>query len=98
MRNTLRLPPAEGVAAGSFATIRLTGPRCYHDTTVQTNFPFSKVKSIRIVVNNTTAQEYTGEALNVFNKFDGLQGTDDNFFTVYFDQQGLNENHLCSAQ
>ncbi|TVZ37682.1 hypothetical protein P886_2025 [Alteromonadaceae bacterium 2753L.S.0a.02] len=91
MRNTLRLPPAEGVSAGTTATVRLTGPRCYHDVTVQTNFPFAQINAIRIVANNRTVQEYTGEALNAFNKFDDLQATDDTFFTVYFDQSGLKQ-------
>lgn len=91
MRNTLRQPPVEGVSAGSTATLRLTGPRCYHSVTVQCDFPFSKINAIRMVANNRTVQEYTGESLNVFNAFDNLQETDDTFFTVYFDQAGLKE-------
>lgn len=89
MRNALRLPPAEGVAAGAVATLRLTGPRCYHDVTVHSNIPFAQIKRVSVVANNRTVQEYTGEALDVFNKFDGLQAATDTFFTIYFDQTGL---------
>lgn len=94
MRNTLRLPPADGVSAGATATLKLTGPRCYHGVTVQTNFAFAGITAVRVVANSKTVQEYTGEALNVINKFDALQGTDDSFFTVWFDQVGLKQRAL----
>ncbi|WP_444884857.1 major capsid protein P2 [Microbulbifer sp. PSTR4-B] len=89
MRNTFRLAPAEGVAPGVTATINLPGPRCYHDVTIQTSFPRSQINAIRIVANNRTAQEYTGEAIDVINAFDGRQKGDDTYITIPFDQTGL---------
>ncbi|WNZ54159.1 major capsid protein P2 [Microbulbifer sp. MKSA007] len=89
MRNTFRLAPAEGVAAGATATIRLPGPRCYHGVTIQTSFPRSKINAIRIAANNRTVQEYTGEAIDVFNAFDGRQEGNDTFLSIPFDQTGL---------
>ncbi|WP_444959538.1 major capsid protein P2 [Microbulbifer sp. VVAC002] len=89
MRNTFRLAPAEGVAAGATATIALPGPRCYHNLTMQTNFPRSQINAIRMVANNRTVQEFTGEAVDTFNLFDGRQKGNDTFLSISFDQTGL---------
>lgn len=91
MRNTFRLPPAEGVSAGATATIRLLGPRCYHKATIESNIPFSKINAIRVVGNNRPVQEYTGAALLAFCGFDGLQAPTDTVFSVFFDQTGLKQ-------
>lgn len=92
MRTPQLLSPAKGVVAGGTATIRLPGPRCYHSVTVQcANLPFSQIDAVRVFANSRMVQEYTGEALDVFNQFDGGQAADDTFFTVNFDQTGLKE-------
>ncbi|WP_164837494.1 major capsid protein P2 [Streptomyces sp. B29(2018)] len=90
MRNTLRLAPAEGVTPGGTATIRLPGPRCYHDMVIQcSSLPFSQINAVRVLANSRIVQEYTGEALDVINQFDGLQAGDDTFLKINFDQTGL---------
>ena len=91
MRNTFRLPPAEGVGAGTTATIRLLGPRCYHKLTVEGNIPFSKINAIRVVGNNRPVQEYTREALTAMCLFDKKQAPTDTKFSISFDQTGLKQ-------
>lgn len=92
MRTPLLLSPTGPLTPGGTATIRLPGPRCYHSVLVQcSSLLFSEIDFIRVLGNSRVIQEFTGEALDVFNKFDGYQAADDTYFRVNFDQTGLKE-------
>ncbi|MFC6631665.1 major capsid protein P2 [Microbulbifer taiwanensis] len=91
MRQTVRLAPAEGVAPGQTATIKLPKPRLYHAFLLATNIPTSEINEIRIMANAKAMQSFSGEALDVMNEFDGLQAGDGSFIRICADQTGLKQ-------
>lgn len=88
MRSSFRLAPVEGVAPGAVATLRLPGPRQYHAVQL-VGLAIADVEWIRVMGNNRPTQEYTAEALNVFNKFDGLTDWDGTSLMIPMDQTGM---------
>ncbi|AYM04229.1 hypothetical protein D8911_14595 (plasmid) [Levilactobacillus brevis] len=91
MRQTIRLAPAEGVAPGQTATIKLPKPRLYHAFVLATNIPVAQINEIRIMANAKAMQSFSGEALDVMNQFDGLQAGDGSFIRINLDQSGLKQ-------
>ncbi|WP_295797396.1 major capsid protein P2 [uncultured Microbulbifer sp.] len=94
MRQTIRLAPAEGVAPGQTATIKLPKPRTYHAFVLATNIPTSKINEVRVMANAKAIMSFSGEALDVMNEFDGLQAGDGSFVRICIDQTGLKRRDL----
>lgn len=90
MRSTFRLSPPGDLTPGAIATIRLPGPRMYHKAIIA-GLAIADVEWVRLVLNNRVSQEWTAEALNVANMFDGLGDWDASTFIVPFDQVGLKQ-------
>lgn len=89
-RIEVRIPNADGVAAGQTALFKIPATRRYHDLRlVYTGVTLSQMTEIRVVANEQVIQRFSAADRDVMNQFDGRAAAA-GILTIPFDRYFLN--------